>query len=171
MKSERLILRQIRQDDIQNIFKGLSHPEVIAYYGVSYKSLEETQEQIDWYKNLEETETGIYWAICSIDNSIFYGIGGLNNLDRKNKKAEIGFWLLPEFWKQGFMQEAFPLICDFGYNSFNLHRIEGFVDSKNMNCKNAIEKMGFVFEGTMRDCEIKDDQYLSVDLYSKLKTD
>ena len=56
LKSERLILRQIRQDDIQNIFKGLSHPEVIAYYGVSYKSLEETQEQIDWYKNLEETK-------------------------------------------------------------------------------------------------------------------
>ena len=59
MNSERLLLRQIVQEDIHDIFKGLSHPEVIKYYGVSYKTLEETQEQIDWYKGLEENETGI----------------------------------------------------------------------------------------------------------------
>ena len=171
LNSERLLLRQIVQEDIHDIFKGLSHPEVIKYYGVSYKTLEETQEQIDWYRGLEENETGIYWAICSVDNSTFYGVGGLNNLDKKNKKAEIGFWLLPDFWNKGFMKEAFPLICNFAYNSLNLHRIEGFVDSRNITCKKAIEKMGFIFEGSMRDCEIKDNQFLSVDIYSKLKTD
>ena len=87
LNSERLLLRQIVQEDIHDIFKGLSHPEVIKYYGVSYKTLEETQEQIDWYRGLEENETGIYWAICSVDNSTFYGVGGLNNLDKKNKKT------------------------------------------------------------------------------------
>ncbi|MNG37036.1 Spermidine N(1)-acetyltransferase [compost metagenome] len=71
-------------------------------------------------------------------------------MNKEHKKAEIGFWLLPEFWGQGFMQEAFPLICDYGFNKLDLNRIEGFVDSENINCKKAVERLNFKFEGTMR---------------------
>nr|WP_315164628.1 GNAT family protein [uncultured Flavobacterium sp.] len=171
LKTKRLIFRQITPTDIQNIYKGLSNPKVIKYYGISFDSLEATEEQMIWYRNLEQNETGIWWAICSLDNNIFYGAGGFNNLNKEHKKAEIGFWLLPEFWGQGFMQEAFPLICDYGFNKLDLNRIEGFVDSENINCKKAVERLNFEFEGTMRDCEIKEGKYLSVDIYSKLKND
>jgi len=171
LNTKRLILRQINPTDIQNIYKGLSDPEVIKYYGVSFDSLEATEEQMTWYRNLEKNETGFWWAICSLDNKTFYGAGGLNNVSKENKKAEIGFWLLPEFWGQGFMQEAFPLICDYGFNTLDLNRIEGFVDSENINCKKAVEKLNFKFEGTMRECEIKEGKHLSVDIYSKLKSD
>lgn len=69
------------------------------------------------------------------------------------------------------MQEAFPLICDYGFNTLNLNRIEGFVDGENINCKKAVEKLNFKFEGTMRECEIKEGKHVSVDIYSKLKSD
>ncbi|WP_134385164.1 GNAT family N-acetyltransferase [Flavobacterium psychrophilum] len=171
LKTKRLIFRQITPTDIQNIYKGLSNPKVIKYYGISFDSLEATEEQMIWYRDLEQNETGIWWAICSLDNNVFYGAGGFNNLNKEHKKAEIGFWLLPEFWGQGFMQEAFPLICDYGFNKLDLNRIEGFVDSENTNCKKAVERLNFKFEGTMRDCEIKEGKYLSVAIYSKLKND
>lgn len=171
LNTKRLLLRQIKQEDTLNIYTGLSNAKVIQHYGISFNSLEATEEQMTWYKELERTKTGIWWAICSHDNQAFYGSGGFNGLSREHKKAEIGFWLLPEFWGQGFMQEAFPVIYDFGFNQLGLHRIEGFVDHDNVNCKRAIEKMDFRLEGTMRDCEIKDGRYLSVDIYSKLKTD
>lgn len=171
LQTKRLILRQIIPTDIQNIYKGLSNPEVIKYYGVSFDSLAGTAEQMTWYSNLEQNEIGIWWAICSVDHQTFYGAGGFNNLNNIHKKAEIGFWLLPEFWGQGFMQEAFPLICDYGFNKLDLNRIEGFVDSENINCKKAVEKLNFKFEGTMRESELKEGKYLSVDIYSKLKSD
>ncbi|MFB3387553.1 GNAT family N-acetyltransferase [Flavobacterium sp. LAR06] len=171
LKTKRLIFKQITPTDIQNIYKGLSNPKVIKYYGVSFDSLEATKEQMIWYRNLEQNETGIWWTISSLDNNIFYGAGGFNNLNKEHKKSEIGFWLLSEFWGQGFMQEAFPLICDYGFNKLDLNRIEGFVDSGNINCKKALEKMNFKLEGTMRECEIKNGEYLNVDIYSKLKND
>lgn len=124
LNTNRLFLRQIQQEDIGNVFKGLSDSNVIQYYGISYKTLEETQQQIDWYKDLEKNKTGIYWAICSLDNTVFYGIGGFNQLSMEYKKAEIGFWLLPNFWNNGFMQEAFPVICSFGFEKLDLNRIE-----------------------------------------------
>lgn len=171
LNTERLLLRQIQPDDIQNIFEGLSNPEVIKYYGISFDSLNATEEQMIWYKNLEETGTGIWWAICSKDNKTFYGAGGFNGWSKDHKKAEIGFWLLPDFWRKGFMQEAFPIICNYGFETLDLNRIEGFVDSENSNCKKAIEKMNFKHEGTMRECEIKNGKYLNVDIYAILKND
>jgi ribosomal-protein-alanine N-acetyltransferase len=171
LETERLLLRQIKEEDIQNIYTGLSNPEVIKYYGVSFDSLKATEEQLIWFKNLEETETGIWWGICSKDNKMFYGAGGFNGISKEHKKAEIGFWLLPEFWGMGLMQEAFPIICSYGFTHLKLNRIEGFVNSENQNCKKAIEKMNFKIEGTMRECEFKNGRYLNVDIYSKLQND
>ena len=115
IKTNRLLLRQIVASDIDNIFKGLSHPDIIKYYGVNFQTLEATKEQMKFYTDLEKNETGIWFAICSLDNKIFYGTGGLNSLNKEHKKAEIGFWLLKNFWGQGIMTEAMPLICDYGF--------------------------------------------------------
>ena len=45
LKTERLLLRQFVDTDLENVFKGLSHPEIIKYYGVSYQTLEATKAQ------------------------------------------------------------------------------------------------------------------------------
>lgn len=170
LTTQRLLLRPVISSDIENIYKGLSHPKVIKYYGVSFHSLEATQEQMDWYADLQKNGTGFWWAVCSPDNQVFYGAGGLNDISQEHRKGEIGFWLLPDFWGKGIMSEAMPLICNYAFEKMGLHRIEGFVDSENKNCKRAIIKLGFVHEGTMRECEIKDGQWVSVDIYAKLAT-
>lgn len=166
IKTDRLLLRQILESDLGNIYLGLSNPDVIKYYGVSYHSLEETKRQMDFYNNLLRDEIGIWWAVCSHTDNAFLGAGGLNSLSKTHKKAEIGFWLLPKYWGQGIMTEAIPLICKYGFENMNLHRIEGIVESDNINCKNAITKLSFKHEGTMKDCEIKNGKFISLDIYA-----
>jgi ribosomal-protein-alanine N-acetyltransferase len=166
---ENLVLRQFTNDDLENVFKGLSHPDVIKYYGISFKTLEETKEQLIWFADLEKNETGIWWAICSKKDGAFYGAGGFNNIEKEHKKAEIGFWLLPEHWGKGIMKSVMSIICDFGFSKLNLHRIEGFVDPRNNNCKNGLAKIDFNYEGTMVDCEMKDGKFISTDIYSLIK--
>lgn len=168
LESDRLILRQFSDSDLENVFAGLSHPDIIKYYGISFETLEAAKEQMTWFADLEKNENGIWWAVCSKEDGRFLGAGGLNDLSRKDKKAEIGFWLLTKNWGKGYMSEAMPVILDHAFNSLGLHRIEGFVDSKNTNCKKALAKLEFTLEGTMRDCEIKDGNYISLDIYSKI---
>jgi ribosomal-protein-alanine N-acetyltransferase len=170
IKTERLLLRQFVDNDLENVFKGLSHPEIIKYYGVSFQTLEATKEQMTFFADLEKNETGIWWAVCSADNKTFYGAGGLSSLNKEHKKAEIGFWLISEFWGNGIMKEAMPLICNYGFYNLELHRIEGFVESENKNCKNAMAKLDFQHEGTMKECEIKNGKFISLDIYAKVKT-
>lgn len=168
IKTDRLLLRQFIESDIENVFKGLSHPDIIKYYGVSYQTLEATKAQMKFFADLEKNETGIWWAVCSLDNNIFYGAGGLNSLSKEHKKAEIGFWLISDFWGQGIMTDAMPLICSYGFDKLGLHRIEGLVETENANCKRAMSKLDFRHEGTMTDCEIKEGKFISLDIYAKL---
>lgn len=169
IKTERLLLRQFVADDLENVFLGLSHPDIIKYYGVSYQTLEATKEQMKFFSDLEANGTGVWWAVCSSDNKTFYGAGGLNSLIKEHNKAEIGFWLLKDFWGKGIMTEAMPLICKYGFDTLGLHRIEGIVETENNNCKNAMAKLDFQYEGTMKECEIKNGRYISLDIYAKLK--
>ena len=168
IKTDRLLLRQFIDSDLPSVFQGLSHPEVIQYYGVSYDSLEATRDQMKFFNDLEEHGTGLWWAICDVINGHFYGAAGLNNLIKEHNKAEIGCWLLKEFWGRGIMQEVLPVICHYGFEHLGLHRIEGLVESDNIKCKQAMAKLDFQYEGIMRDCEIKNGKYISLDIYGLL---
>ncbi|MES2650934.1 MAG: GNAT family N-acetyltransferase [Bacteroidota bacterium] len=167
LRTERLWLKQFADSDIEKVFEGLSDPDVIKYYGVNYKSLAETKLQIEWFKNLEAEGTGIWWAVHSSDGKEFYGAIGFNNLSIIHQKAEIGFWLLPAYWGKGIMQEALQLVCIYGFEHVKLHRIEAMVESENKQCQSLLNKLDFKYEGTMRDCEIKNEDFISLDIYAK----
>lgn len=164
IQTNRLFLRNITDDDLSNIYKGLSHPEVIKHYGVSFESIEATEEQMRWFKNPSQS----WWAICESSSDKFIGAVGFNAISIQHKKAEIGLWLLPEFWGKGYMQEIMPPVCNYGFDHLNLHRIEGFVETENTACRRSMRNVSFTHEGTMKDCEIKDGKFISVEIYSLL---
>ena len=126
---------------------------------------------MEWYRNLKKEGTGIWWGIYGIADHHFRGACGFNDLEKTHRKAEIGMWLLKEYWGQGILKEVMPKIFEHGFTQLNLNRIEGFVDHENKKCKAALEKINFTFEGTMRESEIKDGEKLSTDIYSILKSD
>jgi [ribosomal protein S5]-alanine N-acetyltransferase len=169
LETNRFILRQFTEDDLGYLFSGLSNPEVVKYYGIRFDSPEATRKQLEWFKKQEKRNRGIWWAICSKDTGTFYGAGGLNDKDKKNHRAETGFWLLPQYWGSGIMTEVLPVICDYGFKKLHLHRIVGYVESENRNCKNALARMDFKYEGTMEECEFRDGKYISIDIYAMIK--
>lgn len=167
LKTDRLLLRQIHHADQGKIFEGLSHPEVTKFYGISFESYNETRAQMDWFSYLEKTRTGLWWAVCSADNSIFYGAGGFNNIDAAGKKAEAGFWLLPEFWRKGILKEALPVMIEYGFKNLGLSRVEGFVDSAHTACKNALHNLKFRYEKTVAS-RLKSGKFINIDVFSFL---
>ncbi|QTN39770.1 GNAT family N-acetyltransferase [Cryomorphaceae bacterium] len=160
IKGPRIVLRAIESEDVGNIFRGLSHPKVIQHYGVGYSSLEETEEQMKWFAQPEQ----MWFAVCSIEGE-FYGAGGFNAISKPKETAEIGFWLLPEYWGMGIMNEAMPLLCAFGFEELGLKRIEGYVETDNMNCQRAMAKLDFEKEKTLLDHEVKNGRSISVDVF------
>jgi len=171
MKTINYYLKEVVSSDIENIHKGLSNPEITKFYDVHFDTIEDTQKQMEWYSNLKKEGTGIWWGIYGIDDNQFVGAGGFNDLEKQNKKAEIGLWLLKEHWGKGILKEIMPKLFELGFTKLNLNRIEGYVVSENSKCKRALEKINFKHEGTMREWEIKDGEKIDVDIYSILKRD
>ncbi len=146
MKTEKYTLKEIKDSDITNIHKGLSNPDITRYYDVHFSTIKETEEQMKWYRTLKNKETGIWWGIYDISNNVFCGAGGFNSLDKKHNKAEIGLWLLKDFWGKGILQNVMPILFEKGFNELNLNRIEGYVVSDNIKCKKALKKINFTYE-------------------------
>jgi len=169
LTTARLLLRKIEDADKTFIFEGLSHPEVIKYYGVSYTSLEETTAQMNFYNDLLVNETGIWWAICfNEDPAKVIGACGFNQLHKQFKKIEMGYWLLPPYWGKGIMTEAVPAIIGYAFTNMDIHRIEAVVEDGNGESTKLLQKLHFRYEGTLAESEIKNGQFINLQYWALL---
>lgn len=158
-------------EDIHHVFRGLSHPDVVRYYAISFASLEATQEQMDWFAQLERDGTGWWRAIRSMEDNTFLGAIGIYKIDQQHRRCELGYWLLPEYWGKGIAAGAMPLVIDHAFGVLGLHRIEAQVETENHASRKLLERFGFKHEGTLRECEWKDGRPISLDLFALLSTE
>lgn len=167
----RFLLREITEDDLPLIFRGLSDPRVIAYYGISYSSLEETRRQLTWFRELYESGRGIWWGICRPDTpDELLGACGYNNWNQEHRRAEIGAWLTPENWKQGIMRECLGAILDYGFSEMKLNRVEGEIESGNTSSIRLVESLRFQLEGVRRQAEVKNGAFVDLCWYARLSS-
>jgi ribosomal-protein-alanine N-acetyltransferase len=171
LHTERFSLKRITAADQPFIFKGLSDPAVISYYGVSYKTLEETSSQMDFYDGLWREKTGIWWKIVDRQSGEPVGACGMNYYNPTHQKAEIGYWLLPGFWKKGIMPEVIPVVINHLFKTWKLHRLEALIEDSNESSWRLAEKLGFKYEGRLRESEIKNGRRIDLLMYSLLSSD
>ncbi len=166
LTTERFLLQQIVAEDQQFIFEGLSHPDVIRFYGVHYESFETTKAQMEWYDKMLAEGTGIFWKIVDKATSEKCGVISVYYYKPEHNKAEVGFWLLPQYWGKGIALEALQTAINFWKEQKYLHRLESFVEEGNSASSKLLEKAGFQFEGKMKDCEIKHGNYINLLIYA-----
>ncbi|HTD03047.1 GNAT family protein [Undibacterium sp.] len=169
LHTQRCQLRHIVGSDIGQVFRGLSLPQVTAYYGISYDSVQATQAQIDWYQELLEQQTGIWWGICKKDlPGELIGACGFYEWNKDNRNTDMGYWLLPEHWGSGVMRECLSAILKHVFQQMYVHRVEAEVEPENFSSSRLLRKLGFSLEGTRRQCEWKNGRFVDLEYYSLL---
>jgi ribosomal-protein-alanine N-acetyltransferase len=171
LSTNRFLLQEILPGDQPFIFEGLSNPEVIPFYGVQYGSLESTSAQMDFYSNLWKEKTGCWWKVVEKKTNDPVGAVGMNAYNAVHEKAEIGYWLLPAHWKKGVMSEVWPVLLDHLFSEWKLHRLEAVVEVGNIPSARLSQKLGFTFEGTHRETEIKNGERISLWMYGLLASE
>jgi ribosomal-protein-alanine N-acetyltransferase len=166
--TKRFLLQQILAEDQQFIFKGLSHPGIIPFYGVRYDSFQDTKKQMDWYEKSYHEGTGGPWKIVDKTTGEKIGVVAYYYHKPEHKKAEVGFWLFPQYWNQGVTTEVLKTVIEYCQEKKDIHRLEAFVEEGNIASSKVLEKLGFVYEGTMKECEIKNGKYISLLIYALL---
>ncbi|MET3539513.1 ribosomal-protein-alanine N-acetyltransferase [Pontibacter aydingkolensis] len=147
----------------------MSDERVTKYYAVHYDTMEAVEEQMVFYEQLIKEGTGVWWAFSLKGSQELIGACGFSSLEAEHRKAEIGFWLLPSYWGKGYIPEAAAAIIKYGFEQMNLNRIEAIVEGDNDQSERVLLKLGFEYEGRLRECEIKNGQFIDLIYYSILK--
>lgn len=93
--TERLLLRQVQPEDQGFIFEGLSHPDVIPFFGVRYDTFEATKRQMDWYAKAYEEGTGGPWKIIEKSSGKRLGVIAFYFTNPNTKKRKSAFGSFP----------------------------------------------------------------------------
>jgi ribosomal-protein-alanine N-acetyltransferase len=142
--TERLVLRQLSQDDAPAIHELRSDPQVNAFVDRAYSTgLEDAKAHINKIEGLVKANESIYWAISLKENAALIGTICFWNLDIENDIAEIGYELLPQYHGQGIMLECIKKVIEFGFSKMGVKVITAFPASKNLASIRLLEKVNF----------------------------
>jgi [ribosomal protein S5]-alanine N-acetyltransferase len=172
LETERLHLIEINEQYNQKYYEIMSLDEVTRYYGMeSLKSVEEAAKMIDSFKNNFLSNRSIRWGIILKGKQEFIGTLGLNNLNLANKRAEIGYEIHPNYWRNGFTSEAVKEVLRYSFQELGLYRIGAVVYPENIASSSLLKKLGFKEEGLLRGYIYQKNRSNDALVFSLLRTE
>ena len=90
-------------------------------------------------------------AITLGNDGSLVGMIELSQLSPTDRRAELGYWIAPGHRGQGYATEAARAICDVGFSTLRLHRIEAGAFVRNHASIRVLEKAGLRHEGRFRE--------------------
>ncbi|MEJ6949631.1 GNAT family N-acetyltransferase [Natronospora cellulosivora (SeqCode)] len=155
LETERLILRQVVDKDLEQLYEMLSDAEVAKFdYFYPVKSKEEVVKFIERYTEelLEKEE--ITWGIVLKETDKLIGTCCLGDFNEGARRCEIGYDIAQKHWNKGYATEALKAVLSFGFNSMNLNRIEATITPGNNASIKVLEKLNFIHEGVVRERDL-----------------
>lgn len=169
LTTERLLLRVLQQKDDARLFALRGNPQMSEY--INRKVSESIDEVITWRERITKSITGqtvYYWAITLKDIDELIGTACVFNISQENKRAEIGYEMLPAFQGRGLTIEAVEAVVNFCFTKLSLHSLEAIVVPENIPSIKLLERLGFVREGLFKDKEFSKGEYNDLAYYSKI---
>ncbi|HEU5089955.1 MAG TPA: GNAT family N-acetyltransferase [Roseiflexaceae bacterium] len=173
LETERLILRAVEPDDADALFRMMSDPRVMRYYGrPPLTSIDEVHARITGIRTAFEQREGIRWAITSRADGAVLGHAGFWRLIKEHFRAEIGYQLAAEYWGRGIAPEAVGAALRYGFAGMGLHSVEAQIAPANVASRRVLEKLGFAQEGYLRECFYlaAEDRFEDTAVFSLLKS-
>lgn len=173
LETDRLILRKFKITDSKDMFKNwASDPNVTKFLSwKAHKNIKDSEKIIDlWISQYEKDDT-YNWIIELKD--IHEAIGNISivKLDNINFSCEIGYCISTKYWNKGIMPEAFKVVIEYLFEEVSINRICAKHDTNNIASGKVMQKCGMIYEGTLREIEIRDGEFYSLAVYSILKSE
>ncbi len=172
LETDRLLLRTLRLDDAHAIHRLVADPDVMKYLPGDMMSLGQVTETIAWLldcyaRNTPERIIKFTLAIVAKETGHVIGWCGLGPLDVSPEDIEVFYGLSKVYWGKGLATEAAKAMLEYGFGTIGLDRIVAVVGCQNVASKRVIEKLGMIYEKTLRNVPKKHESYEG-DLYYSL---
>lgn len=163
-------IRKWQLADAENLAKMLNNKKIQNNLrdGIPYPYTEkDAEDYINAMLSAPENDT---FAFAIINGEKLIGsIGAFRQTNIHNKTAELGYYLAEEYWSNGFCTFAVKLICKYIFENTDIVRIFAEPFAENISSCRVLEKADFQFEGTLKSNAFKNNKYIDMKIYAKLK--
>jgi ribosomal-protein-alanine N-acetyltransferase len=173
LRTQRFILRHIRPTDAGALFEIFSDHEVMQYDGhLPHQTLDDTKAFIQSLQARYEQRQAIRWGITEIggDDTVI-GTCSFHRFGPGYHCVETGYDLHRSQWGKGVMLEAMLGVLRYGFTGLMCHRIEAVIDDANTRSKKLLLKLGFSYEGNLRQRYLIGDRFEDEYYYGLLRSE
>ena len=146
LETERLWIRQFRDEDIEAFIAYRNDPDVARWQGwdVPYpreKAVEFIEEMKN--KNPEEAGSWLQTAIIVKEGGEFIGDAAFFIKKDDNRQAYIGCTIAQKYWRKGYGVEATRRLLEYLFETRGIHRVIAETDVENIASYSTLERLGF----------------------------
>ncbi len=166
-------LRDLSLKDAENYYKLFADTKVSEYLSDEDipKSENEALEDVKFWGSLFYRKQGVFWAIRTDNSDQLIGTIGFNSWNFHNKRGEISYDLMSEYWSQGIMTKVVTNIMLFAFSKMDMYRVEARTMINNERSKMLLKKIGFKEEGILRNYRIINREPKDIALFSLIRSD
>jgi RimJ/RimL family protein N-acetyltransferase len=149
VRGPRLTLRYARPDDASALYELGRDPDVSRFF--SWGPYTEPAQASAFIERMAEQRASgerLEFVIAGDDDRPI-GITGLSEFSERDRRAVVGTWLGRPYWGTGANRESKALVLSVGFRSLELQRISAYAHPENERSVRALERLGFVAEGTL----------------------
>ena len=151
-ETERCVLRQIKKDDLVDLYELFSDKDNVKHFGLNVmKDVIEANRTLKQIKALFEKKIGFAWVIALKNTDKMIGFINYTCWFKKFYRCSIRHSLNRKYWNKGYLTEIFPQVIRFGFNKMKLHRIESIIGTDQKMSLHLVRNFGFFQEGLLRD--------------------
>lgn len=169
LRGDGLLLRSLTDEDVGAILDVFGDADVVRF--MSLEQLDSIDDATEFLSSIHRDFASgrLYqWGI-ELDRQIA-GTCTLSGIDRKHRRAELGFAVAKRLWSLGIASRAVPAVIEFGFHRIGLHRIEAEVDPENTASIRVLERAGFKREGLLRERYFEGSEARDSIFYGLLRT-
>lgn len=151
LRTDRLLLRPLRDGDEEGIFEYASDPRIDRYViWKHHQTIEESRFYLLGILERYAAGDAAPWGMIDLASDKLIGTIGFVELWPPHARGEIGYALSPGFWNHGLTSEAARKVIEYGFRTMGLYRIEARCEVENLASARVMEKCGMEYEGTLR---------------------
>jgi RimJ/RimL family protein N-acetyltransferase len=165
LRGERVVLRQLRTADAAALLAVITPPEVSRFMSPPPPSVPMFEAFIARSRVQQAAGRLACFAVTLKGHDTPIGLFQMREIEPNFKTAEWGFAIGSAFWGTGVFEECADLVLDFGFTRLGAHRIEARAAATNGRGNRALQKVGAVREGILRQAFLCEGQYVDQILY------
>ena len=130
------------------------------------------REKASIEQKMHDDSKNIYIGVCDKETAILIGYTSITNLDLRNSKAEINFYLGDKkFWGKGLGKEAVKLTLKFLFEQYPLNKCYGKCLEEHAVSQKIFLSLGFKKDGVLRNEIFKNGEFKNILVYSLLRSE